>query len=274
MSCWRVLRRGDAASDAQRKQRDRVDPSGDWVWSAPQDNPESPPEPRLVQATFETYAPLLKLEVGGQVIRTTATHPFWVRGDGWRAAQQLKPGDHLRSHDGRWVAVDSVLECGETTHVYNLEVAQDHTYFVGGRQWGFSVWAHNAAGCGAAMAEGQSIVAELTAELQACLRQGIKQATNKGLTNAQSAVAEELPWMEQIFKGERVDWCFRQAFLRNPKLMESGLQMTPRGVFGPDVFSNSLKVWWDVTTEGQWAAHVLKYTEMFGKGIEGLGYVW
>jgi hypothetical protein len=33
---------------------------------------------------------------------------------------------------------------GEVETVYNLEVEGDHTYFVGARDWGFSVWAHNA----------------------------------------------------------------------------------------------------------------------------------
>ena len=28
--------------------------------------------------------------------------------------------------------------------VYNLRVADYHTYFVGSREWGFSVWAHHA----------------------------------------------------------------------------------------------------------------------------------
>jgi hypothetical protein len=27
--------------------------------------------------------------------------------------------------------------------VYNLEVESDHTYFVGGEDWGFDVWSHN-----------------------------------------------------------------------------------------------------------------------------------
>jgi hypothetical protein len=33
---------------------------------------------------------------------------------------------------------------GEASDVYNLRVAEDHTYFVGAENWGFSVWAHNA----------------------------------------------------------------------------------------------------------------------------------
>jgi len=32
----------------------------------------------------------------------------------------------------------------EVETVYNLRVAEHHTYFVGSEAWGFSVWAHNA----------------------------------------------------------------------------------------------------------------------------------
>ena len=37
-----------------------------------------------------------------------------------------------------------VTDSGEVTTVYNLRVAEYHTYFVGTSEWGFSVWAHNA----------------------------------------------------------------------------------------------------------------------------------
>lgn len=36
------------------------------------------------------------------------------------------------------------MDDGEVSTVYNLEVEGFHTYFVGCREWGFSVWAHNA----------------------------------------------------------------------------------------------------------------------------------
>jgi hypothetical protein len=42
------------------------------------------------------------------------------------------------------VAVEDLLDTGEYETVYNLRVADFHTYFVGGEEWGFSVWAHNA----------------------------------------------------------------------------------------------------------------------------------
>jgi hypothetical protein len=60
----------------------------------------------------------------------------------------LMAGDHLKSHDGRWVILEAVVSNQETAPVYNLRVAEYHTYFVGGSSWGFSVWSHNAnAGC-------------------------------------------------------------------------------------------------------------------------------
>lgn len=84
------------------------------------------------------------LHIGGQVIRTTLEHPFYVQGKGWLPAAKLVPGDLLSSDDGRWVAVEEVYDSGEFDVVFNLRVADWHTYFVGGEGWGFSVWAHNA----------------------------------------------------------------------------------------------------------------------------------
>ena len=39
--------------------------------------------------------------------------------------------------------MEAVTPGGEPAAVYNLRVAEHHTYFVGSREWGFSVWAHN-----------------------------------------------------------------------------------------------------------------------------------
>ena len=57
-------------------------------------------------------------------------------------AQQLRPGDLLRSADGGSVAVEAVAS-GEAAAVYNLRVAEYHTYFVGDAAWGFAAWVHN-----------------------------------------------------------------------------------------------------------------------------------
>jgi hypothetical protein len=116
---------------------------GDWILTAPEDDPNGPLEAKQVEEVFDSHSRLLHVQVNGQVIRTTAEHPFWVRGRGWTDAKDLMAGDWLRSHDERWVRVTGVVDSGEMAPVYNLRVADYHTYFVGRRDWGFSVWAHN-----------------------------------------------------------------------------------------------------------------------------------
>jgi hypothetical protein len=99
--------------------------------------------PKVVEATFRHWVEVLNLHVGGQIIRTTAKHPFFVYDRGWVPAVDLKIGEALRSHDGHWVAVEGVAASGQKELVFNLRVADYHTYFVGCKEWGFSVWAHN-----------------------------------------------------------------------------------------------------------------------------------
>ena len=98
------------------------------------------------------------LHIGGEVIRTTAEHPFWVMGKGWTETNQLQAGDLLASHEGQWTRVEEVFNTGEWERVYNLGVGECHTYFVGCKDWGFSVWCHNAGpnGCFVRLAAGKS----------------------------------------------------------------------------------------------------------------------
>lgn len=100
--------------------------------------------PRLVTAVHRLFAGIVTLRVGGQTIETTAEHPFFVAGVGWRRARQLTPGDQLLGADGETTTVDAVFPAERTAPVFNLRVEVDHTYFVGTPAWGFSVWVHNA----------------------------------------------------------------------------------------------------------------------------------
>ncbi len=116
---------------------------GDLILSRSEHDPEGPVESRVVEEVFVRTAPIMEIKVNGRVIKTTAEHPFWVRGKGWICSKDLKFGDELNSHDGKWHAVESVTNLNEVAIVYNLRVSEYHTYFVGARDWGFSVWAHN-----------------------------------------------------------------------------------------------------------------------------------
>jgi hypothetical protein len=117
---------------------------GDFLLSCAEDDPAGPLVRRRVEEVFERLGRILHVKVRERVIRTTAEHPFWVRDkQAWVPAGELEVGDVFRSHDGQWVTCAGVEDTGEYEKVYNFRVAEDHTYFVGGRDWSFSVWAHN-----------------------------------------------------------------------------------------------------------------------------------
>jgi RHS repeat-associated protein len=116
---------------------------GDRILSRSEFDPDGPLEVKVVEEVFVRTGRIMDLRVRGQVIRTTSEHPFWVRGKGWTEAGALQAGDLLPSHDGQWVAVEELRDTGEYAKVYNLRIADYHTYFVGDSSWGFSVWAHN-----------------------------------------------------------------------------------------------------------------------------------
>jgi len=117
---------------------------GDMVLAASEHEPEGPVEPRPVLRVFRNQpARLTSVHVGEQVVRATINHPFYVRGRGWVPAGDLRAGDQLRSHDGRWVEVTDNFDNGEVEPVFNFEVAENRTYFVGTDPRGCFVLVHN-----------------------------------------------------------------------------------------------------------------------------------
>jgi len=99
-------------------------------------------EPEQVQAVInDGVKPLVALSLSdGTTLRVTADHPFWVDGGpgitqtGWLPTALLRPGDRLRTDDGKGVTVLGIeWNVGEVT-VYTLTVAHDHTFFVGNAQ--------------------------------------------------------------------------------------------------------------------------------------------
>jgi intein/homing endonuclease len=116
---------------------------GDVVLSRNEDNPSAPVVERVVEEVFIRVGPVVRLVVGGKELRPTGEHPFYVPGRGWRLAGELRKGDVVLSLTGEPIPVDEVVDAGEVVTVYNFRVTVDHTYFVGGDDWGFAVWVHN-----------------------------------------------------------------------------------------------------------------------------------
>jgi hypothetical protein len=82
-----------------------------------------------VLATTTGQQEFIAIGAGDESIVATQGHVFWVSGEGWRMAKDLKLGDRLHDVAG-WVEITSLqhLPAGET---YNLRVADFNTYFVG-----------------------------------------------------------------------------------------------------------------------------------------------
>ena len=116
---------------------------GDAILSRDETDINGPINVQIVEAVFERSAIIFELRVAGQLIETTAEHPFWVVGRGWTPVWELSIGDQLTTITGESVSVEGVHETDRRQTVYNLRVAEDHTDVVGYDEWGFSVWAHN-----------------------------------------------------------------------------------------------------------------------------------
>ena len=75
----------------------------------------------------------LTIEKEGDIetIDTTEGHPFYVEGKGWVRAGTLQEGDILTSETGTAVVVSKQTESLSVPKIiYNLEVADNHTYYV------------------------------------------------------------------------------------------------------------------------------------------------
>jgi hypothetical protein len=116
---------------------------GERVWSRPEGDPSGEAGWREVQGRLVRTGRVLHLHAGGLVVRTTPEHPFWVDGTGWTEAGGLVPGERIATLSGSWAEVEEVYDTGKYERVYNLQVADYHTWFVGGPGVD-ALWAHNA----------------------------------------------------------------------------------------------------------------------------------
>jgi hypothetical protein len=86
---------------------------------------------RKVTATWVHDDDLVRLEIDGDIVRTTEDHPFWNDTDKqWQRADQLDSGDLALTADGRRVKFGILLGAAGRGLAYNLSVQGIHTYHV------------------------------------------------------------------------------------------------------------------------------------------------
>lgn len=117
--------------------------AGDKVISTDPETMETAPK-----TVLETYiredSKLIHLVINGEEIITTETHPFYVQSRGFVEAGKLLVGDKLLDVNGNVILVENfdVELTEEPVTVYNFQVEDFHTYYVGE----CGVWVHNAEG--------------------------------------------------------------------------------------------------------------------------------
>ncbi|MCZ2340495.1 MAG: hypothetical protein LC104_01705 [Bacteroidales bacterium] len=124
------------------------------VWACDPDTGNWSLKPVLNTFSHAYEGDVIAVGVAGTVFRATGNHPVWVvTGEGvdqrdppehtpassatgsirgrWVEARGLRVGDRLLLRDGDEAAVESLVVSQEALRVYNVEVAEDHTYAVG-----------------------------------------------------------------------------------------------------------------------------------------------
>ena len=87
----------------------------------------------MVQTFVNQTNELVHITVNGETITCTNEHPFYSPQKGWIAACQLRAGDILVMLNGERIVVEQVQHelLESPVAVYNFEVAEFHTYYVG-----------------------------------------------------------------------------------------------------------------------------------------------
>ena len=105
---------------------------GDYVWAENLETGEKALK-KVVNTYVRIKTELVVIYAGSDTIETTDEHPFYVEGKGWIKAGNLKTGDTLRLLNGDNIKIDGVevQKLDKEVKVYNFEVEDFHTYFVG-----------------------------------------------------------------------------------------------------------------------------------------------
>ncbi|MDD3587695.1 MAG: Hint domain-containing protein [Thermoguttaceae bacterium] len=137
-------------ADGTSKPIEEIRP-GDMVLSVDHNDPEKDtPKPARVTRFFDNgLKSVVKLTFENQKtgeqfeVVCTPSHRYYVVGKCWTTAENLQPGDPCQSANDEPITILSRSNLDDPQHVYNFEVNEKHTYFVGKDQI-TSLLVHNA----------------------------------------------------------------------------------------------------------------------------------
>jgi hypothetical protein len=182
---------------------------GELVWAWHEETGDLALKPVLQTMQRQADA-LVELQVGADTVQATPEHPFWANG-AWTEAGTLAKGDELLRSDGLTMPVGQVTHRTEQpATVYNLEVADWHTYLVS--WWMFVV--HNATVCLKALLEDALKSAEAWAKWAKSARTELREALGTAGTGLHAH--HKIP-LESLKKNPIVQRAYREGFDFNAK---------------------------------------------------------
>ncbi len=136
----------------------------------------------------------------------------------------------------------------------------------GGQAVGFVATAIGTGGAGIALKGAKAVEvaagaaeggADITGILSEHVAAGSERFAAQGFTEGQARALVNNPGLKAGFRGERIDTFAKESASLDSRL--SGIQITGRFQRGADFIDPATGNWWDITTPGSWASHVLKY---------------
>lgn len=106
---------------------------GDLVWAYNEETGESDLKP-VVDTIQNEVNTTVKITLENEIIESTVEHPFYTR-TGWKDAADLTTEDEVKTKNGTWSFIKKIVFNHQTKKVYNFEVEDWHTYFVGSWKW-------------------------------------------------------------------------------------------------------------------------------------------
>ena len=208
---------------------------GDSVWAYNPETGETELKEVLNVWVKETDEILHVSTSDGETIDTTTNHPFYVEDKGWVAAGDLEIGDTLITADGDEVEVtDLELEkLAEPITVYNLEVADFHTYFVG--EYGVLVHNKYSGSYDIEFASGKHYVGKGSEARMEKSAQRVSKKFNDAVVNKEwcEAMNDSVAFIDEFMRMSKYDFDFYHLF-KNPnsvlynKIMSPGAKIFAR----------------------------------------------